>query len=127
MVGRSSFRLGVRARTAFADPLRVLRTGGRPSHPIFLELRKAEVQLPRIHLPRTPVNKGIRRRTEAHSPGPYLTYWSWRSVPTAPAVARGTPLHVGRQWQPSAASRPRWGALPAGAASSVPLPALPCP
>ena len=35
--------------------------GGRPSHLIFLELRKAEVQLRRIRLPRTRVHKGLRR------------------------------------------------------------------
>src|ERR671921_1428552 len=80
-------------------------------------------ELPRISLLSTSVNRA-RRRAEALRLGPY---WSWRSVPTAPAVARGTPLHVGRQWQPSAASRLRWVALPAGAATSVPLPALPCP
>src|SRR5215211_628155 len=34
----------VRARILLADPLRVLRMGGRPSHLIFGELRKAEVR-----------------------------------------------------------------------------------
>jgi hypothetical protein len=37
MVGRSSFPLGIRARILLADPLRVLRMGGRPSHLIFGE------------------------------------------------------------------------------------------
>ena len=35
--GRSSFPLGIRARRTFADPQRVLRMGGRPSHLIFGE------------------------------------------------------------------------------------------
>src|SRR5215216_6777668 len=57
MVGRSSFRSGVRARIAFADPKGTAYLGGRPSHLIFGELRKSEVQLLRIPLPRTPVDK----------------------------------------------------------------------
>src|SRR5215203_7271750 len=59
MVGRSSFRLGVRASTVFADPLRVLRTGGRPSYPIFLERRQGEVR--RTHLLGGWVNSAWRR------------------------------------------------------------------
>src|SRR5215208_3812446 len=97
------------------------RTSENALNANFVELRKGELR--RIPLLQASVNRA-RRRAEALRLGPY---WSWRSVPTAPAAARGTPLHVGRQWQPSAASRLRWGALPAGAASSVPLPALPCP
>ena|SRR5215207_9895906 len=60
MVGRSSFRLGVRASTVFADPLRVLRTGGRPSYPIFLERRKAEVRLRRTPMPQRLMNKSLK-------------------------------------------------------------------
>src|SRR5918994_1660913 len=52
--------MGVRARRAFADPLRVLRMGGRPSHLIFRELRACELR--GIPLPRTPLNRARRER-----------------------------------------------------------------
>jgi hypothetical protein len=53
--------------------------------PNFLELRQREVR--RISLPRTPVNKGIKRAGAAKNPGPYpradggtRTYASVREV-----------------------------------------------
>jgi hypothetical protein len=56
LMGRSSFYSGPKARQPLQTLIRVLRMGGRPSHLIFVELRKAEVR--RMPLPRTPVNKG---------------------------------------------------------------------
>src|SRR5215212_6878610 len=45
--------------------------GGRPSHLIFLELRKGEVR--RIYLLGTSVNRGKERRAEATTPQPSST------------------------------------------------------
>jgi hypothetical protein len=47
--------LGLRARRAVADPQGTAYLGGRPSHPIFVELRYGEVR--RTRLPRARVNK----------------------------------------------------------------------
>jgi hypothetical protein len=44
------------------------RTGAKLATPNFRELLKAEVQLPRITLPRTPVNKGHKEGPELRCP-----------------------------------------------------------
>src|SRR5215211_7304608 len=50
MVGRSSFHFGRQSPPYSCRPSKGTAYGGRPSHPIFLELRKGE--LLRIHLPK---------------------------------------------------------------------------
>src|SRR5829696_412730 len=50
MVGRSSFHFGRQSPPNSCRPSKGTAYGGRPSHPIFLELRKGE--LLRIHLPK---------------------------------------------------------------------------
>jgi hypothetical protein len=66
--------LGVRARRTVADPKGTAYLGGRPSHLIFLELCKVEVQLRRIPLPRTRVNKDIRKGRGCFEPRPSATF-----------------------------------------------------
>jgi len=60
LMGRSSFLGRWSPYRVLADPLRVLRMGGRPSHLTFREIVEGEVL--RIRLPRTLLNKGKKRK-----------------------------------------------------------------
>src|SRR5687768_6747595 len=83
-------------------------------------------ELRRILIPRTPVNKGNEEGPGSlREPQPCLLLA--RSVPTASAVARVSPLHIGRRYPPTAPSPHRRAELPAGAGCSAILPALPFP
>ena len=61
----------------------------------FLELRKAEVQLLRIHLPRTTVNKGIKEGPQPRRARPFQH--------SPPSTAGLAPILRTRRW----ADRPR--------------------
>src|SRR5829696_223443 len=75
----------------------VHRSGGPPlspsAGPNFLELRKAEVQLPRIPIPRTPVNKDINAPTSRST--------SRCPPPSGPLAQTYRTFRAARQTKPS--------------------------
>jgi hypothetical protein len=57
----------------------------------FGELRKVEIQLPRISIPRTPVSKGKKRAGAMTDPGPLSAISSKHSFVVGAASATGRP------------------------------------